>query len=346
MRRSSASRGEVGKRISGNQTPACCQIYDVLHTDRPWIVMEYVPSRSLHDIVARDGPLTVRQTALVGLGMLAGLRAAHRAGVLHRDVKPHNVLIDADDRVVLTDFGLAALDGGGAITLADALLGSPHFIAPERVRDGVSTTAADMWSLGATLYLAVEGRPPYQRPTVTATLMALAEQPPDPMQRAGPLAPILEQLLDKNPERRADADTVRQWLTPIAHRQVTPVSGERHTARRTPRTPGWRTRLRIAAAGGVLAAVAAAGVAAYAAGKPSPTTGQVASAAGTGGPLPAHPCLTAPSEPDTVPESSAPSTAPPTAWTSCARTSLTTKTATASSPPRKGWPSTATFTSR
>jgi serine/threonine protein kinase len=196
--------------------PNVVQIHDVLHTDRPWIVMEYVPSRSLYDVVVRDGPLGPREAARLGLGMLAGLRAAHRAGIIHRDVKPQNVLIGHDGRVVLTDFGLAVRQREDAAGRSEALIGSPQYIAPERVRDGVSTPATDMWSLGATLYAAVEGRAPYERETTTATLLALANEPPDRMRRAGPLAPILLSLLERDPTRRADADAVERWLRPIA----------------------------------------------------------------------------------------------------------------------------------
>jgi len=234
--------------------PNVVQIHDVLHTDRPWIVMEYVPSRSLYDVIVRDGPLSPREAARVGLGMLAGLRAAHRAGIIHRDVKPQNVLVGHDGRVVLTDFGLAVREREGA-GRAEALIGSPQYIAPERVRDGASTPATDMWSLGATLYAAVEGRAPYQRESTAGTLVALANQPPDPMRRAGPLAPILLRLLDRDPSRRADADAVEGWLRPIAE-------GVPQAAERSPDEAALArlTRIQLAVASFVLAATATVAV--------------------------------------------------------------------------------------
>jgi len=162
-----------------------------------------VPSRSLYEVTAADGPLSPAEAAKVGLAMLAALTAAHRAGVLHRDVKPGNVLMGADGRVVLTDFGLATFDGtDSAVTLPGLVLGSAQYVAPERARDGTSNPETDLWSLGATLYAAVEGRSPYARSSTMATLTALATALPDPPQRAGALKPVLNGLLRRNPKDR------------------------------------------------------------------------------------------------------------------------------------------------
>ncbi|MFG2056107.1 serine/threonine-protein kinase [Micromonospora sp. NPDC048930] len=194
--------------------PNVVQVYDVVRVDDdPWLVMEYVPSRSLQEIVDGDGPLNPRRAAGVGLAVLAALRAAHDAGVLHRDVKPANVLLARDGRVLLTDFGLAVFDGGdGMMTRPGLVLGSPQYVAPERAAEGVSSVEADLWSLGATLHAAVEGRSPYARSTAMATLTALASQPPDPAPHAGPLAPVLAGLLRRDPRHRLDHDDAARLL--------------------------------------------------------------------------------------------------------------------------------------
>jgi hypothetical protein len=193
--------------------PNVVAIYDVVEEgDRPWIVLEYVPSRSLYQVIREDGPVPPKRAAEIGLAILGALNAAHAAKVLHRDVKPGNVLLAEDGRVVLTDFGLATFDGDGSITEAGLIMGSAQYIAPERARDGVSTQEADLWSLGATLYAAVEGRSPYARESSMATLTALATDPPDPVRRAGPLLPVLAGLLRKDPRERMRAAEAERLL--------------------------------------------------------------------------------------------------------------------------------------
>lgn len=193
------------------------RIFDVVFADgRPWIVMELVPSRSLYEVVSSDGPMPPEEGARIGLGVLAALRAAHRAGILHRDVKPANVLLGHDGRVVLTDFGLATAVGDSSMTSAGIVLGSPSYLAPERTADGEIGPAADLWSLGATLYAAVEGKPPYARSSPMATLTALATEPPRPAAQAGVLGPVLAALLEKDPARRADAETAERLLREAA----------------------------------------------------------------------------------------------------------------------------------
>ena len=206
--------------------PNVVRVYDVMYADdRPWIVMEYVPSRSLAQVLKSDGPMRPDEAAVVGIAVLDALCAAHAAGVLHRDVKPGNVLLADDGRVVLTDFGLATFDEiGTALTQSGIVHGSPQFIAPERALDGTSTVEADMWSLGATLFAAVEGQSPYARSTSYQTLAALATAPPDAPKRAGALKPVLAGLLRRKPSSRMKPDEIRSRLQRV-------VNGESGRAR-------------------------------------------------------------------------------------------------------------------
>src|SRR5215218_6986993 len=205
--------------------PHVVRIYDVVHADGlPWIVMEYVPSRSLHQVIAEDGPLSPEEAARIGLAVLDALTAAHRAGVLHRDIKPHNVLIGTQGRVVLTDFGLATFVDDGSVTGPGLVVGSPQYVSPERARDGASTVESDLWSLGATIYAAVEGRSPYARESAMATLMALATEEPDPPVLAGPLTPVLTGLLRHDPEERLTAAKVAEKLRAIVRTPGRPAT--------------------------------------------------------------------------------------------------------------------------
>jgi serine/threonine protein kinase len=194
--------------------PNVVRVYDiVINEGSPWIIMEYLPSHSLAEVIAERGPMPPEQAAQCGLDVLAALTAAHRASVLHRDVKPGNVLIAENNRTVLTDFGLATIVGDPALTRADA--GSPAFMAPERAAKKAVGPAADLWSLGATLYFAVEGHSPYDRPSVPATLTALATDDPPFSAASGPLWPVLEGLLQRDPAARLDATTVESMLRSI-----------------------------------------------------------------------------------------------------------------------------------
>jgi serine/threonine protein kinase len=193
--------------------PNVVQVYDVLSLDdRTWIVMEYVPCRSLRQVIADDGPLDPYRVARIGVDLLSALQAAHRAGVQHRDVKPANVLLADDGRVLLTDFGIAALDDDSLTSKSDVLLGSPLYMAPERARYGIGGPPADMWGLGATLYSALEGHSPFERSSTMATLAALATEEPEPPQHAGPLVPLLAGLLRKDPAQRMAAEDADQLL--------------------------------------------------------------------------------------------------------------------------------------
>src|SRR3954454_11319777 len=219
--------------------PHVVRIYDVVHAgDLPWIVMEYVPSRSLHQVINEDGAFPPVAAAKIGLDVLDALTAAHRAGVLHRDVKPHNVLIGNDGRVVLTDFGLATFVDDGSVTGPGLVVGSPQYVSPERARDGASTVESDLWSFGATLYAAVEGRSPYARETAMATLMALATEEPDPPRLAGALAPVLLGLLRHDPATRLTASEVERRLRMVV---AAAPGGGNVPAPRKPRAGGRAT---------------------------------------------------------------------------------------------------------
>src|ERR1700722_3381858 len=182
------------------------RIYDIAQDDGcPWIVMEHLPYQSLRDQVAELGLRSPVRAAQVGLGILAALRAAHSEGVLHRDVKPANILVGTDGRVVLTDFGIARAVDSPTLTAAGSLVGSPAYIAPERARGGLSSPAGDLWGLGASLYTAVEGHPPFERDAPLATLTAVVLDEPEQAVHAGPLWPVISGLLRKDPNERFDA---------------------------------------------------------------------------------------------------------------------------------------------
>ncbi|UQX04899.1 protein kinase [Streptomyces sp. RerS4] len=188
-------------------------VYDVASEDgRPWIVMELVRGLSLADVLEAEGPMSPQRAAHIGEQVLAALRSAHGSGVLHRDVKPANVLIGNDGRVVLSDFGIAGLSGSSALTMTGELLGSPEFMAPERALGSDPGPESDLWSLGVMLYAAVEGVSPFRRDTAVSTLQAVVEAELPPPRRAGPLAPVVEGLLRKDPGSRLSAAEAARML--------------------------------------------------------------------------------------------------------------------------------------
>ncbi|MET9685971.1 serine/threonine protein kinase [Streptomyces coeruleorubidus] len=197
-------------------------VHDIAEVDgRPLIVMELVDGPSLDDVLRDRGPLDAREAAGIGAKVMDALAAAHRAGVLHRDVKPGNILLDRSGRVVLTDFGIATMDdpGDGSathLTRSGELVGSLDYLAPERAQGADPGPASDIWALGATLYAAVEGSSPFRRTSTFSTLTAIVSEPLPEPRRAGPLAPVLQQLLDKRPEGRPEADRAREMLQMVA----------------------------------------------------------------------------------------------------------------------------------
>jgi eukaryotic-like serine/threonine-protein kinase len=198
--------------------PAVVNVHDVaVVDDRPWIVMELVQGRSLGDAL-QEGTLGVRDAARIGLEVLGALEAAHAAGILHRDVKPDNVLLGRHDRVVLTDFGIAQIEGETNLTDTGGFVGSPEYIAPERVLGQRPGPASDLWSLGVVLYAATEGVSPFRRSNTPATLQSvLNAAPAAPASATGPLAEAINGLLQKDPARRPNAARVRELLEAAAN---------------------------------------------------------------------------------------------------------------------------------
>ncbi|PKK12540.1 serine/threonine-protein kinase [Thermomonospora sp. CIF 1] len=196
--------------------PGIVTVHDVVDEDgRPWIVMELVRARSLAEILAAEGPLPPERVAGIGRQLVAALRAAHAVGILHRDIKPANVLVTDEGRAVLTDFGIARVEGDTALTRTGSLVGSPAYMPPERARGEPAIPASDLWSLGATLYAACEGRPPHDRPDVMAVLAAVMNEDPPPPRRAGPLTPVLSGLLVRDPVRRLTAAQAEEMLARV-----------------------------------------------------------------------------------------------------------------------------------
>ncbi|MDK1472821.1 protein kinase [Streptomyces sp. 549] len=213
------------KAIARIRSGSAVTVFDVVdEDDRPWIVMELVEGRSLADVIREDGPLEPRRAAEVGLSILAVLRAAHREGIVHRDVKPSNVLIEEETgRVVLTDFGIAKVEGDPSVTSTGMLVGAPSYISPERARGQLPGPPADMWSLGGLLYAAVEGHPPYDKGSAIATLTAVMTDPLEPPQNAGGLEEAIYGLLLKDPEKRLDNAGARPLLEAVANAPEEPA---------------------------------------------------------------------------------------------------------------------------
>lgn len=195
------------------QHPAVVVVHDVLeHDDRPWIVMEYIDGPSLAEAAKAAGRIEPAEAARIGLHVLGALRAAHAVGVLHRDVKPGNVLLAKDGRVLLTDFGIAAIEGDSSITRTGEIVGSIDYLAPERVTGGTPGTASDLWSLGATLYTAVEARSPFRRTSPISSLQAVVNDEPPALRQSGALGPVITALLRKDPDERPSAQETERML--------------------------------------------------------------------------------------------------------------------------------------
>src|SRR4051812_8139293 len=243
-----------GRAAAPVRHPRVVTVYDVVEDDdRPWLVLQRLEQHTLADVLAAEGPLAPARAALIGLQVLDGLTAVHAAGVLHRDVKPANVLFGPDGGAVLADFGVATLDDDAAVTSTGLVIGSPAFLAPERARGEAPTTAADLWSLGATLFAAVEGRSPFHREGLLPTLGALLTQDVPAAPAAGPPAPAIAALLTKDPAARPDAEAARALLAAALAANAAPAVG------RTPpmSATAWLTARMAANEASVLTAPAA-----------------------------------------------------------------------------------------
>ncbi|WP_460073347.1 protein kinase domain-containing protein [Streptomyces sp. YKOK-I1] len=237
--------------------PNVVRVYDVVDEgERLWIVMELVAGRSLERVMAEEGPLGPRETARIGLGLVQALRQVHAGGVLHRDIKPGNVLVERGGRVVLTDFGIAAIQDAKALTMVGMLVGSPDYMAPERISGRPQGPPSDVWSLGATLCAALAGHSPFSRDTTLATLHAVLYEEPTLPAGAGPLTGVLRALLEKTPEARPSLPALEESLRPVAHPDEPPTRALRSPTRAgvPPEAPDGRARAAESASGPAVAA--------------------------------------------------------------------------------------------
>jgi hypothetical protein len=216
------------RAVAAVETHAAVRVFDIVEQDgRPWIVMELVRGGTLTDLLRQRTALPSDEVAHIGLAVLEALEAAHAAGVLHRDVKPSNILMGVDGRIALTDFGIATVDGDSDAgqTTSGAVVGSPAYIAPERVHGHRPTGASDLWSLGATLWTAAEGRPPYEGATAYAVMAAVTTADPPVCGRCSPpLAAVLRRLMDRDPAVRPTATETRAALTEIRDAGAQPTA--------------------------------------------------------------------------------------------------------------------------
>src|SRR4051794_12311238 len=199
---------QEARAVAKVDTPAAVRVYDIVEQDaRPWIVMELLRGTTLSSVVAERGGLPEAEVARVGLALVDALEAAHAAGVLHRDVKPSNVLLAEDGRVALTDFGIATVEGEAGEATTGVVLGSPSYVAPERLSGERPTAAADYWALGATLWTALEGRPPFEGATPYAVLSAVSSsEPPGCTRCSAPMRDLVRALMARDPLLRPPPD--------------------------------------------------------------------------------------------------------------------------------------------
>ncbi|MEU3980298.1 serine/threonine-protein kinase [Streptomyces sp. NPDC026672] len=297
------------RAVAGLGHPHVIVVHDVVeHDERPYIVMELIDGQSLADRMAAHGPVGAAEAARIGIALLGALRTAHEAGILHRDVKPANVLVESGtDRVVLTDFGIAQVPGATTLTETGSFVGSPEYTAPERMAGARSGPASDLWSLGVLLCALLSGVSPFRRDSLGGILHAVVADEIRPPEQAEPLLPVVRGLLERDPERRLDAGEAERMLrafretgrtppAPAPARPVVPYSPTR------PNVPiaapvvarSGRSPRGVLVAGLLMAAMAGAGVSAAAllvhrgggAGEPAPAHTSSGPATPGTGPLP------------------------------------------------------------
>jgi eukaryotic-like serine/threonine-protein kinase len=197
--------------------PGLVTVFDVVEEDgRPLIVMELVKAPTLAQLVARDGPLSDERAAAIGLAVLDALEAAHAEGIIHRDVKPANVMVSDSGHVQLADFGIASIIDDPKVTSSGSVAGSPAYMAPEQAANLPTSAATDLWGLGTTLWFAVQGEPPFAEKGAIATMTAVVHEEPRPMKRDTALAPLLRDLLVKDPADRPSMAQVRLRLLAVS----------------------------------------------------------------------------------------------------------------------------------
>ncbi|MBN6057630.1 serine/threonine protein kinase, partial [Nonomuraea sp. RK-328] len=305
--------------------PSVVAVYDVVEEDgRPWIIMELVSHPSVEQVVATTGALPIRQAADVGRQVLSALRAAHEAGILHRDVKPSNILLAEDGRAVLTDFGIATAEGDSSLTRTGMVTGSPSFLAPERVRAAEAGPPSDLWSLGATLYATLVGRSPFERGDAMATLNALLNEEPDYRRIPPAMHPVLKGLLRKEPHERLTAEEADRLLTEVIASR--PAGADMDAPDEA--APRRSSRTMLAAAAAAVLVLAGGTVAYLNLVPPAEGTSTIAQRAATS-PLPSAPA-TATATASTLPAAVTPSATPTPSPT---RTAPLTRTWTS----REGW---------
>ena len=222
--------------------PCAVTTYDVIRDeDRMYIVMELVKDPTLAEIVAKEGALSPERVAAIGAQVAEVLANAHERGIVHRDVKPGNLMVGRGDRVKLADFGIASVKNDSRITATGLVLGSPSFMAPEQAQSSDSGPPADTWGLGATLFYAVEGVPPFDRGSAIPTLVAAASEDPPPAKRAGPLAPVISEMLTKEPDRRPSDEDLIVKLREVAGGAVESRRPTDIFERARPVLPEWKS---------------------------------------------------------------------------------------------------------